>query len=403
MPIRKEITYGYKDLGILGAEISYIKSRSECNPFIDSPFDEPPLNVPHLPIIASPMSAVVSENNYDEFNKNGIYAVIPRDKNLTTEKRFELLKKGEWVAFGLNEFEDMFCNEEFCYKIPILQYNICVDIANGHMARLYDVCKRAKRISVGRAYNLNIMTGNINNPKTYDWIRRLNNGFFEKYGKHDVVIDYIKVGIGGGDGCTTTPQTGVHMGQASLIDECRRIYEKYDGHCCPKIIADGGIKCFGDVVKALALGAHYVMIGSLFSRTIESAGKKTINAFTPDFDLPSQFIDDYTDFDYDNENDVWNAEYKGDGKRYCFDEIDVTFFGMASGNGQRAMNGEKTKVSEGTTKILKVNFTLPKWVHIMTGSLKSAMSYCNAYTISDFIGKQDLVVLSQNEINSLNT
>ncbi|MBQ2176754.1 MAG: IMP dehydrogenase [Alphaproteobacteria bacterium] len=397
MPIRKEITYGYKDLGILGAEISYIKSRSECNPFIENPFGEA-----HLPIIASPMAAVVSEKNYDEFNKNGIYAIIPR--SVDYDIRVKEARNGKWVAFGKHEFEALFCDEETCRKnFSNAVLNICVDVANGHMIDLYDVCKTAKKVS-SKLYNeLTIMTGNIDNPKVYDWIRRLNNGYYEKYGKRDLVINYIKVGIGGGDGCTTTPQTGVHMGQASLIDECRRIYEKYDGHCCPKIIADGGIKSFGDVVKALALGAHYVMIGSLFSRTIESAGKKTINPFTPDFELPSQFIDDYTDFDYDNENDVWNAEYKGDGKRYCFDEIDVTFFGMASGNGQRAMNGEKTKVSEGTTKILKVNFTLPKWVHIMVGSLKSAMSYCNAYTISDFIGKQDLVVLSQNEINSLNT
>ena len=398
MGINKEISYNYKDLGILGAEISYIKSRSECNPYYTDANDWEQ----YLPVFASPMTSVVSASNYDKFTKNHLYAVIPRDKNLSIERRIALMKAGKWVAFGLNEFEDIFCNEEWVSTFSIAVYNVCVDVANGHMAQLYDVCKRAKRISLGKAYGLNIMTGNINNPKTYDWIRRLNNGFYEKYGQHEIVIDYIKLGIGPGEACTTSPQTGVHIGQATLIDECQAIRHKYDGHCCPKIIADGGIKCFGDVVKALALGADYVMIGSLFAKTIESAGIKTLNSLTPDFDLPSQSIEDYTDFDYDNETDIWNAVYKHNGKRYAFGGIDVTFFGMASGNGQRSMNGEKTKQSEGTTKTLRVDYTLEKWSNLMAGCIKSAMSYCNSYNLSDFIGKQELRVLSQNEINSLN-
>ena len=398
MPINENITYSYKDLGILGAEISYIESRSECNPYYTDFVDK----TYYLPVFASPMTSVVSANNYAEFDNNHLYAVIPRDKNLSIERRLALMKEGKWVAFGLKEFEEVFCNEDVCNTFGINMYNVCVDLANGHMAKLYDTCKKAKRISSDKPYMLNIMTGNINNPKTYDWIRRLNNGFYEKYGQNRMVIDYIRLGIGGGGACRTTPQTGIHIGQATLIDECNRIRHKYEGHCCPKIIADGGIKSFGDVVKALALGADYVMIGSLFAKTIESAGVKTLSPLTPDFELPSQSIDDYIDFDYDNENNIWNAVYKHNGKRYTFGEIDVTFFGMASGNGQRSMNGEKTKQSEGTTKTLKVDFTLEKWSNLMAGCIKSAMSYCNSYKLRDFIGKQELVVLSQNEIESLN-
>lgn len=398
MPISDNITYNYKDLGILSAEISYVKSRSECNPYYCDFVDK----TTYLPIFASPMTSVVSASNYDEFAKNHLYAVIPRDKNLPIERRIALMKEGKWVAFGLNEFEDIFCNVEWVNTFGIAAYNVCVDVANGVMENLYNVCKQAKRLSLEKAYRLNLMTGNINNPETYEWIRRLNNGFYEKYGKHELVIDYIRLGIGPGEACTTTPQTGIHIGQASLVDECNSIRHKHNNHCCPKIVADGGIKCFGDVVKALALGADYVMIGSLFARTIESAGEKSISALTPDFDLPSQSLNDYTDLEYDNEYNVWNGAYKGDGKRYAFGGIDVTFFGMASGNGQRSMNGKKTKQSEGTTKILSVNFTLEKWSTLMAGCIKSAMSYCNSFTLDDFIGKQELVVLSQNEINSLN-
>lgn len=384
------ITYGYKDLGILGAEISYVKSRSECNPFYKRL---------HLPIFASPMTSVVSEENYSKFEENGLYAIIPRDNNMTMEKRINLLLEGKWVAFGLYEFEDVFCNEEFCKTLPEKTLSVCVDIANGHMENLYNICKKAKRVSLDKKYQLIIMAGNIDNPLVYDWVRRLNNGFFEKNGQ--IVIDYLRLGIGGGDGCTTTPQTGVHMGQASLIDECNQIRHKYCGKGCPLIVADGGIKGFDDVVKALALGANYVMIGSIFARTIESAGEKTLTSLTLDFELPSQRFDDYTDYDYDNDYGVWRATYK-DGKTYAFGDISVKFFGMASGNGQRSMSGEKTKHSEGTTKILTVNFTLEKWSKIMAHCIRCAMSYCNSFTLEDFIGKQELVVLSQNELNSLN-
>jgi hypothetical protein len=75
---------------------------------------------------------------------------------------------------------------------------------------------------------------------------------------------------------------------------------------------------------------------------------------------------------------------------------------MASGDGQRSICGEKTKVSEGLTKMLPVNFTLSKWANIMVGCLRSAMSYCNSYTLSDFIGRQELVLESINEINAIN-
>ena len=394
MPISNKITYGYKDLGILTAEISYVKSRSECHPYYPSDGN----CTPYLPIFASPMTSVVSGKNFSTFNVNGIYTIIPRDKYNPLDDRMALMKQGQWVAVSLDELNSLFCNENKTWLEPYKTYKICVDVANGAMAHLYDTCKRAKRVSLKQNYNLIIMTGNINNSATYGWVRRLNNGFREKYKVNDLVIDYIRLNIGSGDGCITAPRTGIYRGKASLIDECNQIKQEYNGYCCPKIVADGGIKDFGDVCKALALGADYVMIGSVFARMIESAGEKTIGSL--DFTLPSQRLEAYSDLEYDDTLGQWVGTYRN-GVRYTMD-IDVKFFGMASGDGQRSMTGKKTKNSEGVTKMLKVNFSLPKWVNIMTSCLKSAMSYCNSYTLEDFIGKQTLVVLSQNEINSLN-
>ncbi len=82
-------------------------------------------------------------------------------------------------------------------------------------------------------------------------------------------VDAVKVGIGPGSICTTRVVAGVGVPQITAIDDCARAAE---GSGVP-IIADGGIKYSGDVVKALAAGAHTVMVGSLFAGTEESPGE----------------------------------------------------------------------------------------------------------------------------------
>jgi IMP dehydrogenase len=81
--------------------------------------------------------------------------------------------------------------------------------------------------------------------------------------------DGVKVGIGPGSICTTRVVAGVGVPQVTAISECARASEKYG----KPIIADGGIKYSGDLAKALAAGAHTVMIGSLFAGTDEAPGE----------------------------------------------------------------------------------------------------------------------------------
>jgi IMP dehydrogenase len=81
--------------------------------------------------------------------------------------------------------------------------------------------------------------------------------------------DAIKVGVGPGSICTTRVVAGVGVPQITAVTECARVAKKYQ----LPIIADGGVKYSGDVVKALAAGAHSVMIGSIFAGTDESPGE----------------------------------------------------------------------------------------------------------------------------------
>jgi IMP dehydrogenase len=82
-------------------------------------------------------------------------------------------------------------------------------------------------------------------------------------------VDAVKVGIGPGSICTTRVISGVGVPQLTAIASCAKVAERRN----VPIIADGGVKYSGDITKALAAGAHCVMIGSLFAGTEESPGE----------------------------------------------------------------------------------------------------------------------------------
>ena len=214
-----------------------------------------------------------------------------RDYNI----RYEYLLKGKWVALSLSEFENIFIkNDDFLEEVTVIPH-VLIDVANGHMQHLIDICKQVKE-SWGD--NIVIMAGNIANPKTYI-----------EY--CDAGIDYVRCSIGSGSCCTTASNTAVHYPIASLIDEINTIkesrkhtYESAYDKFCTKVIADGGIRNFSDVVKALALGADYVMVGGLFASFIESAGiivegKSFINLDnTRDYEHDIKIINQEFDADY---------------------------------------------------------------------------------------------------------
>ena len=101
------------------------------------------------------------------------------------------------------------------------------------------------------------MVGNIANPDTNKYITE----------NYPSIIDYIRVSIGTGSGCITSTQLSVHNPEASLIAECAQ-YKGWPG--APKIVADGGMRTNANIMVALALGADYVMIGSMLAAFDES-------------------------------------------------------------------------------------------------------------------------------------
>ncbi len=128
---------------------------------------------------------------------------------------------------------------------------IAIDTAHGHSRGVVDAVRDVKRNFKG----IELVAGNV---ATYEGAAAL----------CEAGADAVKVGIGPGSICTTRVVAGVGVPQITAVDNCVRAASRHGVPC----ISDGGIKYSGDIVKALAAGAHTVMIGSLFAGTEEAPG-----------------------------------------------------------------------------------------------------------------------------------
>lgn len=376
--LEQKITYSYNDVIIKPAVISEIEHRKQCNPFYDDGF---------LPIFTAPMSSVVNTYNFDLFEQNHIHSILPR--NIDFKTRLDYSLKNKWAAFSLQEFEEYFCNEKNIESYINFQKKALIDVANGHMKKIYDLVKISKSFY---GSSIQIMIGNIANPLTY--IECVNAG-----------VDYVRLSIGSGSCCITSSNLGVHYGIASLIDEVYKIKteiasnnEKYDINTLPKIIADGGIRNYSDIIKALALGADYVMVGGLFASLIESAGKTYIEKL--DGDIMELYPLVLHDIEEKNNAFIVKDKYNKLYERLT-DTIYKVCYGMASKDGQLSINGEKTKTSEGITKTIKATTNIYKWSENMIDYMRSAMSYLNMKNINE-LKLAEVNLMSYNLKESIN-
>jgi IMP dehydrogenase len=129
---------------------------------------------------------------------------------------------------------------------------ICIDTSHGHSAGVINAIKSTK----AKFSHCQLIAGNV---ATSEGAKAL----------IDAGVDAVKVGVGPGSICTTRIIAGVGVPQMSAIKE---VYKVAAQHGIP-VIADGGIKYSGDIVKAIGCGAHTVMIGGLFAGTEESPGE----------------------------------------------------------------------------------------------------------------------------------
>lgn len=332
--------FDFDDVLLMPKEMTRINSRSEIYIFDDKG---------GLPLFTAPMDTVVNIHNAHYFKKECINVVLPRtaSTNLHPKTSFS-----EWVSYGLNQFEEVFLKRD---QPMDSKHYILLDVANGHMPAVLELTKIAKN-KYGQS--LVLMVGNVANPKTYALLS-------------DAGADYIRIGIGNGGGCLTTVHTGVGYPMASLIVETYKISCTLEKSAY--IVADGGFKKYSDVIKALALGADYVMLGSIFNKALESAGD-TVNE--------------------DNENvNQYNLKtkefFKAGGKLY------KKFRGMSTKEVQTSWGKPNVKTSEGVVRIHPVEYTLNGWVDNFKHYLSSAMSYTDAKDLSEFIGRAEYNLITE--------
>ena len=334
----------FNDVLIKPETTTDIVSRSDINPFDENM---------NLPLFTAPMDTVVDSSNAHLFSSNYINVCLPRGEQ-DPDKSF-------YLSYSLNEFKKMFLEDDNV-KEEVLTYGrkVLIDTANGHTQEMVDVVKKAKELYGNK---LSLMVGNIANPDTYIELS-------------EAGADLIRVGIGNGGGCLTTQQTGVGFPMASLINQCYIKSLMLDTPA--KIIADGGMKNYSDIIKALALGADYVMVGSIFNKCLESSGNNFVFKFIPISDKLAKSL--------------YNFGFK----------INKKFRGMSTKEVQKEWGNTNLKTSEGIVTYREVEYTIKGWVDNFESYLRSAMSYSGTRTLKEFVGEVDIIRISGNAYKRFN-
>ena len=198
-----------------------------------------------IPILSSPMDTISGKNMLIAMVEGGGLGVHHRycyEHELITIAGFVNGAIAVSPSMGMD-----FINQLFTVDPNLIAV---MDVAHGNTRRNLDFCKEMLDLGV------NVVSGNIANKEGA--LRYL-----------DIGVTHLRVGIGSGSVCSTRIVTGIGYPQASAIAEIDKL--RFN-HPELRIISDGGHKTTGDIVKALALGADFVMLGGMFAGTDEAEG-----------------------------------------------------------------------------------------------------------------------------------
>lgn len=207
-----------------------------------------------LPLIAAPMDTVCGPEMCIAMAENGGLGILHRymenDEQLKIAK--SLVKKGYAFGVAISSVNGYMNQAQRLVDIGVDTF--CVDTANGHSHFAVEAVKNLRSTFGDYIY---IMAGNV----------ATSSGFRELA---DAGANSVRVGIGGGSACTTRIVSGHGVPTLHSIMDCAELKSDFDIPCA--IIADGGIRNTGDMVKAFAAGANAVMVGSMLAGTDEAPG-----------------------------------------------------------------------------------------------------------------------------------
>ena len=314
----------------------------------------------HIPLISAGMDTVTEGNMAIAMAENGGLGVI--HKNLSIEAQVEEVKKAKsktvdpnlphpavddqgrlLAAAAVGVTSDTFERAESLLEAGADA--IVIDTAHGHSA---GVLRKIKEIRE-HFPNATLIAGNV---ATGEGTAAL----------FDAGVDVVKVGIGPGSICTTRIVAGVGVPQITAIYDAASVAQKYG----KKIIADGGIKYSGDVVKALAAGGNAVMLGSMFSGTTEAPG----TIFT-------------------NEGKQFKS-YRGMGSVGAMSQQ----HGSSDRYFQGGVNEANKLVPEGVEALVPYKGDVSNIIYQIDGGLRAGMGYVGASTIEELIENSQFVQIT---------
>ena len=348
MRLEEDLKYDYKDV-LIRPKRSVLKSRSEVTLERKTNFRnyKPSMEADEyhyrgVPIMASNMDGVGTFDVADKLAEGNIFTCLVKTysaQELIDYFSYPDLSRTECVAMSIGTGDAdwsklLKVKKEVGYS---LKY-ICMDIANGYSDHFAAHVRKVR----SEFPDLVIIAGNVVTREMTE----------------ELILsgaDIVKVGIGPGSVCTTRIQTGVGYPQLSAVIECADAAHGLGGH----VIADGGCTCPGDVAKAFAGGADFVMLGGMLAGHDQGGGEVITKHYKT------------------NEVDVHD---NGDHVSVIEEKKFVQFYGMSSNAANTKHFGglKDYRSSEGREVLVPYRGDIAATVQDLLGGLRSTCTYAGA-------------------------
>lgn len=321
MKILPDTYYDFQDV-LLRPKRSRLSSRSQVNLERTITFLHSKRTWTGVPVMTSNMDTTGTFEMYRELSKHKMITVFHKHYNIEDYPE-DLDPEYYSLSTGISD-KDWEKTQKLVEKLN--PHFLTIDVANGYNEKFVEFC-----LKVRQTYpELTIFAGNV---VTQEMVQEL---------LITAKVDVCKVGIGSGATCSTRIKTGVGMPQLSANLECAEAANGLDGH----IISDGGCTSPGDVAKAFASGAHFVMMGGMFSGHEESGGETIVE----------------------------------NGQKFKL------FYGMSSQHAQDKHHGgmNSYRSSEGKVKKIPYKGPVEETIRDLLGGIRSTGTYIGAKRLKDF-------------------
>jgi GMP reductase len=364
MRIDQDVKLDYKDV-LIRPKRSTLKSRSEVS--LERGFTfrnyvpDFPDNIEHehyrgIPIMAANMDGVGTFEMADKLAEGNIFTCLVKTYSVdelveyfNADSNAGIKERTDNVAMSIGTSDHDYYKLVNVYDKckDNLKY-VCMDIANGYSEHFAQRVREVRKTFP----HLVIIAGNVVTGEMTE----------------ELILagaDIVKVGIGPGSVCTTRIQTGVGYPQLSAVIECADAAHGLGGH----IIADGGCTCPGDVAKAFAAGADFVMLGGMLAGHDEGGGE----VITKRYQTNELRLKDIADL-----GKTWNSS-----NLIIEEKQFVQFYGMSSDAANTKHFGglKDYRSSEGREVLVPYRGEVARTVQDLLGGIRSTCTYAGAKTL----------------------